>query len=104
MLMQECFPVLDGWSVRIVASDFSGRALAHALQGRYNRVEIQRGLPVELRDKYFYPQGNEWQICDELRQKVEFYQINLVQLSSTLDAAASVRCDFLAQRSNLLRD
>ncbi|MDM9384844.1 protein-glutamate O-methyltransferase CheR [Chlorogloeopsis sp. ULAP01] len=79
MLIREHFPMLASWSVRLIASDFSNKVLARARQGIYNQLEIQRGLPKSLRDRYFEKQECEWQIKDEIRQIVEFHQINLVQ-------------------------
>ncbi|BAY32569.1 CheR methyltransferase, SAM binding domain protein [Nostoc carneum NIES-2107] len=79
MLMREHFPLLANWSVKLIASDFSQKALTKARQGRYNQLEIQRGLPKNLCDRYFHKVDNEWQILDNLIKMVEFQQINLVK-------------------------
>jgi chemotaxis protein methyltransferase CheR len=84
MLIKEHFPMLANWSVRLIASDFSSKVLAKAKQGRYNELEIQRGLPKNLRDRYFQKMGHDWQIQDEILQMVEFRQINLMQSWSSL--------------------
>ncbi|MGL5803978.1 MAG: CheR family methyltransferase [Xenococcaceae cyanobacterium] len=78
MLIREHFPILRNWQVRIIASDLSGKILTRARSGRYNSLEINRGLPVSLRDRYFQRQGREWILDDEIRQMVEFSQINLI--------------------------
>ena len=78
MLLDQQFPQLASWTLHLIASDFSNRALTYARQGWYNQIEIQRGLSDELRQTYFYQYGNAWQIKDSLRQKVEFRQINLI--------------------------
>ncbi|MBD2297871.1 protein-glutamate O-methyltransferase CheR [Nostoc sp. FACHB-190] len=78
ILLREYFPLLANWSVKIIASDFSGKVLERAKAGRYNQLEIKRGLPKNLRDRYFKLLDNEWQIQDEIRQKIEFRQMNLV--------------------------
>ncbi|MFQ4141073.1 protein-glutamate O-methyltransferase CheR [Chlorogloeopsis sp. ULAP02] len=79
MLIREHFPMLASWSVRLIASDFSNKVLTRARQGSYNQLEIQRGLPKPLRDRYFQKREGNWQIKDEIRQMVEFHQINLMQ-------------------------
>ncbi|BAY11102.1 CheR family methyltransferase [Calothrix sp. NIES-2098] len=79
MLIKEHFPILANWSVKIIASDFSSKVLARARQGRYNQLEIQRGLPKNLRDRYFQQLDRDWQIHEEILQMVEFRQINLIQ-------------------------
>lgn len=84
MLIKEHFPMLASWSVRLIASDFSSKVLAKAKQGRYNNLEIQRGLPKNLRDRYFQKLDRDWQIQDEILQMVEFRQINLVRSWSSL--------------------
>ncbi|OWY67861.1 chemotaxis protein CheR [cyanobacterium TDX16] len=80
ILIREHFPLLTTWDLQIIASDFSSQILARARQGCYRQWEIQRGLPAELREKYFQfqQQQQNWQIKDQIRQMVEFRQINLI--------------------------
>lgn len=84
MLIREHFPLLGSWSVQLIASDFSSKVLARARNGCYNNLEIKRGLPKTLRDKYFQKLDSEWQIQEQIRQMVEFRQINIVQSWSSL--------------------
>lgn len=84
MLIREHFPMLSNWSVRLIASDFSTKVLARARQGCYNQLEIKRGLPQLLREKYFYKLNSHWQIKEEISEMVEFRQINLLQSWSSL--------------------
>ncbi len=79
ILLQEHFPELAGWTVSLLASDFSRDVLARARQGLYNQVEIHRGLPAHLRAKYFHAHGAGWQLRAEVRDRVEFRQINLAR-------------------------
>jgi chemotaxis protein methyltransferase CheR len=84
ILINEHFPILASWSVRLIASDFSSKVLARARQGCYNQLEIKRGLPKPLREKYFQKLNTDWKIKDVISQKVEFCQINLLQSWSSL--------------------
>ncbi len=84
MLLHAHFPMLVNWSVRLIASDFSSKVLARARQGRYNQLEIKRGLPKNFCEQYFQKLDSEWQIHEEIRQMVEFRQINIVQPWSSL--------------------
>ncbi|MBD2166188.1 protein-glutamate O-methyltransferase CheR [Calothrix membranacea FACHB-236] len=79
MLIREHFPILANWSIKLIASDFSSKALTKARQGRYNQLEIQRGLAKNLRDRYFHKLDNDWQIHDEIIKMVDLQQINLVK-------------------------
>jgi chemotaxis protein methyltransferase CheR len=78
MLLREHFRSLRDWDIRILASDISHSALAQATDGRYGEVEIRRGLPPALRDKYFRRTGTTWWIADEIRSMVSFRLVNLI--------------------------
>jgi chemotaxis protein methyltransferase CheR len=76
MLLREGFPELDGWDVRLIGSDISAAMLDRARRGRYSPLEVSRGLPPDLLEKYFERTEDDWQIKDDLR-RAEFLTINL---------------------------
>ncbi len=77
ILLREHFPQLAGWTVTLIASDLSGEMLARAQAGCYSQHEVERGVPKTLLQKYFQPQGKQWLIGDQIRQMVDFQQLNL---------------------------
>ncbi|MBD1938769.1 protein-glutamate O-methyltransferase CheR [Microcoleus sp. FACHB-68] len=77
MLLHQYFPIFAGWNVRFIASDISGEILTRAREGRYTQLEIHRGLTAAQQLRYFQQQDNEWQLKQQIRQMVEFRQINL---------------------------
>jgi chemotaxis protein methyltransferase CheR len=78
MVLNEHFrDVLSAWRVRIIATDFSEPILAHAREGMYSQLEVNRGLPEALLRKYFRPLQGKWSIAQECRQPVEFRHLNL---------------------------
>ncbi len=79
MLMAESFPQLASWNVRCIASDISDEVLERARQGNFRTVEVNRGLPEPLLEKYFRPEGKDWLIAESIRRQVEFRRINLIQ-------------------------
>ena len=80
MLLNEHFrETLAGWSVRILATDISDPVLARAREGLYSDLEVARGLPVELRDKYFVRLQGKWSIGHDCRKHVEFRKMNLLE-------------------------
>jgi|SRR3990172_6670233 len=79
MIMQEHFPELAGWSCRLMASDIAEEVMAKARSGRYSQLEVSRGLPAAYLVKHFHHRGNEWEIGEETRRKVEYFAINLTK-------------------------
>jgi chemotaxis protein methyltransferase CheR len=79
MLLREHFPSISDWNITFLASDISRDVLARAREGRYNQLEVNRGLPAHLLVKYFKKLGATWEISSEIRNMVEFREINLVR-------------------------
>jgi len=61
----------------IVATDISPSALFLAKLGRYDQAAIGRGLPADLRDRYFQQQGQVWAVDDSLKRLISFRKFNL---------------------------
>jgi len=78
MLLREHFPALVAWRIRLLASDISADVLDRAGQGHFSQIEVNRGLPARLLVKHFDRVGPLWRIKDDIRQMVEFRQINLL--------------------------
>jgi chemotaxis protein methyltransferase CheR len=78
MLLREHLPSLASWSIEFIASDMSQEMLARARAGRFNQVEINRGLPANLLVKYFAKHGAAWVISQDIRCMVKFREINLI--------------------------
>jgi chemotaxis protein methyltransferase CheR len=74
--------VLDeaGWfsraPIRIVGSDASPAAVAHARRGRY-RERAFRNLSSALRERYFTRVDGEWQVAGQLHDRVTWDVVNL---------------------------
>ena len=79
MLLHEHFrELVASWRIRIIATDFSEPILTRAREGSFSELETARGLPPELRRRYFRPLQGRWSIAQECRRLVEFRQLNLV--------------------------
>ncbi|HEY1187172.1 MAG TPA: protein-glutamate O-methyltransferase CheR [Gemmata sp.] len=78
MLLRESFPSLNGWDVRLTATDLATDILAKARAGRYTQMEVGRGLSPNLLAKYFDRDGANWVIKDTVRKMIEFRQLNLL--------------------------
>jgi chemotaxis protein methyltransferase CheR len=78
-----------GWGnhpIEIVASDASPAALAKARRATF-RERSFRSLPEDLRDKYFEPAPQGWQLLPEIAAQVKFRQANLVSKTEIADMA-----------------
>jgi chemotaxis protein methyltransferase CheR len=79
MLLREHFPVLTGWSIRVEGTDISHEVVDRARQGRFHRIEINRGLPARHVVRYFDHVGEDWIVKSDIRQLCNFRQANLCQ-------------------------
>lgn len=78
MTLAEAGLLITGWTVRILATDFSTRALVRASEARYDAKEIHRGLTPELRQRYSHPERDGWRLNEQVRRPVEFRRLNLL--------------------------
>jgi len=79
MLLLDQFPELAGWDVTHFATDINLDVLARARTGRYNQIEMNRGLPAKYLVRYFEKVGLEWQVKSEVRDRVRFEPLNLIK-------------------------
>ena len=80
MILREHFPQLASWTVEFVASDLSSDVLAKAKAGRYSPTDIGRGMPAGLLAKYFRKlPGGDHEVVPDLRNAIDFRQINLLE-------------------------
>ena len=75
MMMEDAFPRVP--TPTILATDVSNAALDQARAGRYTQLEVNRGLPVQALTRHFTQVDRDWYIRPDLRNRVEFRQLNL---------------------------
>lgn len=78
MILKENFPELLSWPVKLYATDISGQVIERAMQGRFQQLEVNRGLPAAMLVKYFERDGVDWKVRDDIRKMVRFEQLNLL--------------------------
>jgi len=76
---------LQGWTIRILATDVSQAMVERTRAATYTDAELARGMPARWRSRYFTPAGDRWQVRADLRAMVEVTRANL------LDPAPSAR-------------
>ena len=82
MYLMERWPGLARWDVEIISSDIDTGILHKARVGRYSSRSVQH-VPAAWLAKYFTRMGDEYQICEDLQQAVEFTRVNLAEPADT---------------------
>ncbi len=79
MLLDDGFPELRDWDVRILVTDLSAVSLERVRTGRYAQFEVNRGLPAQMLLRYFRQEGEVWTIDSRLRRWLDIRQQNLLE-------------------------
>ena len=79
MTLKEFPADLQRYRPTILGTDISDAAIAQASYGRYNKVEMGRGLPPDKIARYFDTTDTCWRVKDELRALVSFRKLNLLE-------------------------
>ena len=85
MLLRYHFPQLADWKIEICGTDINAEMIRRARAGRFQRMEINRGLPARFLLRYFTRDGSEWEAIADLRAMCRFQQRNLNDATSILD-------------------
>jgi chemotaxis protein methyltransferase CheR len=101
IMMREYFPLLAGWDICIEGTDICAEVVERAQMGRYQRIEINRGLPARFIVKYFNKDGEEWEVKPEVRKMCNFRHANLCGPRLPF-ARASDRFDVVLLRNVML--
>ncbi len=65
---------------QLIATDISERVLKRAQTGVYSSLEVQRGLTIAQKQKYFDQEANgDWKVKPEIRRLVTFKKLNLLE-------------------------
>lgn len=65
-------------SVRIVSIDINTEAISRASEGVYTARALHR-LAQPLKERYFVMEGNQYRVCDFIKQAVEFRSCNIFE-------------------------
>jgi len=78
IVIKELLGDTSKYSIKLLGTDISDSAVRQASMGKYNKFEIERGLPRDKLTKYFTMVGGYWKIKDEIRAMVTFRKLNLM--------------------------
>ncbi len=77
--LREALGNLNNFQISILGTDISDEAVTRASYGKYNKFEIERGLPAQTLNRYFTLMGDGWKIKDEIRAMAVFKKFNLMK-------------------------
>jgi chemotaxis protein methyltransferase CheR len=77
--LREALGNLNNFQISILGTDISDEAVTKASYGKYNKFEIERGLPPQTLNRYFTLMGDGWKIKDEIRAMAVFKKFNLMK-------------------------
>ena len=96
IVIKELLSDLSRYSIQLLGTDISDAAISQASYGKYNKFEIERGLPPKQLQRYFTLFGDSWKIKDEIRGMVNFRKMNLMLPFSGLGKFDIIFCRIVA--------
>src|SRR5579871_1733831 len=92
MLLDDRKLLAKGWTIDLIATDFSSEMIARAEAGLYSPYELQRGLTIRRLVAHFDREDRGWRIHENLRRMVTFRTFNLLDSFGWLDDLDVVFC------------
>ncbi|CAG37374.1 CheR family methyltransferase [Desulfotalea psychrophila] len=90
--IRELLGTSSKYRFHLLGTDISNNAVSQASYGKYNKFEVDRGLDINQRNKYFVSDGDSWKIKDEIRAMVKFQKFNLMQPLTSLGKFDIIFC------------
>ncbi len=78
MIFAESPATWDGWTIEVVGTDVSAKAIASARRGIYSHFEVQRGLAIGQMLRFFDETPMGWRVKPELARMLQFSEENLL--------------------------
>ena len=85
------------WTIELLGTDISGKAIEQARSGTYSQFEIQRGISVAQMLNFFSETPKGWKVSDRVHAMTRFEQRNLLE-----NAPSANRFDLVLCRNVLL--
>lgn len=92
MMLEEASASFARGRFELVATDYASHVLNRARRGTFAELEVQRGLPEELLRKYFVQVQGGYRVVDEIRRRVVFRELNLIESFRSLGQFDVILC------------
>ncbi len=77
---------------QIVGTDISPSMLREANAASYDKMSLARGLTPERIQRWFIPKGERWEVKPEIRNRVSFRELNLLESYASMGKFEIVFC------------
>jgi chemotaxis protein methyltransferase CheR len=101
MLLKEMTPGLQGWNVNILGTDINRNFLAKAAKGNYTPWSF-RETSQSRKNRFFSQTGDTWQIDPEIKNLVDFRQLNLANDKYPSETTQTTNLDVIFCRNVLM--
>ncbi len=81
-----------GFNVAVTATDISQAILSEAKEAKYDALALARGLSEERKRRFFSSIGNQWQVNANIRSRISFREVNLLQSYTSLGKFDVIFC------------
>lgn len=79
-------------NIQIIATDISPSMLRDADVAMYDRMSLARGISDERRSRFFTQRGDRWEVRPEIRSRVAFRELNLMNSYASLGKFDIIFC------------
>ena len=79
LTIREHQPQLLNWDLKILGTDISDEMLERCREAKYSTLELGRGMPEPLRNRYFEQEGRYLRVNGSVRRMCEFKRLNLTR-------------------------
>ncbi len=92
IIAQEYLKTNPGFKIDIIATDISQQILNAAKEAKYDALALARGLSEERKRRHFSQVGDMWQVNADIRSRVSFREVNLLQSYASLSKFDVIFC------------
>ena len=92
MITDEYSKKNPGFKLDVIATDISQQILNEAKQAKYDALALARGLSEERKRQFFSPIGDQWQVNANIRSRINFREVNLLQSYAMLGKFDFIFC------------
>lgn len=99
MLLRDLLPDIETWSINILGADLNATSLARARSGLYRAWSFRSETPGNIRERWFRPAADGYELSQTIRDMVTFAPLNLVTDDYPSFATGTMNMDVIVCRN-----